>query len=456
MNWIKTLFFLFLSITVIAQSEDKSSLLKALKGGKTEGYFRSFWMYTDNTDDLKDYNALAVGGKLKYETGKWKGFSIGAATYVSINTGISDMSETDEQTGRLSRYELGLFNNMDPAQREIVLLGEAYLKYNTKSTELTVGRMLLKTPFLNPEDGRMIPTLEQGIWFKNQSLKHYTFQLGVLNAIAPRSTDRFYSIEHSLGTYAVGRNNDGTTSGYSGNSNSDYMAIGAIQAKYKGINIQLWDYYLDNIFNTAYLEANGKTAILSSKLNLLYGAQYLRQDKVGNGGSSTDGERYFDQDESNVFGAKLGVDYNRYEIVLAANHITDDGRFLFPREWGRETLYTFQKRERTEGQSDATNVLLTIGKKHELKSGAKIDWSIGYGKYYWQDVKDAEDNKYAVPSHDQLNVDVFYHFAGLLEGLQVEFLATWKPGFGETYDNPNFILNKVDMTVYQVILNYKF
>lgn len=455
----KTTFFTLFLLSILPflglSQTDTNSILHAFKKGKSEGYFRAYGMTTDNASNYKDFSAVAVGGKLKYETAKWNRFSIGAAMYVSSNTGITDMTERDDATQNLSRYELGLFNNSDPSQREIVLLGEAYLKYTSKKSELTIGRMLLKTPFLNPQDGRMIPTLEQGIWFKNRSLNHYTFQGGVLNAIAPRSTNRFFSIEHSMGTYPVGRNPDGSGSGYFGNTNTDFMAIGSVKGKYKHLEWQAWNYYLDNVFNMGYLLAKGSLDI-SAKNKWLWGAQYIRQDRVGNGGNENTAWSYFNQSKSNVYGLQTGVKRGGYLFMVSGNHIDDEGRFLFPREWGRETLFTFQKRERTEGQSNATNLLVELGKKHELKSGAAIDWKLGWGRYWWQDVLNAEDNKYAIPEHDQINVDIFYHFSGALKGLKSEFLVSWKPNNGETYGNPNFIVNKVDMAVYQIILNYEF
>ena len=449
-------FFIFFILPILSFSQtDTNSILNAFKQGVTSGYFRAYGMTTDNASNYKDFGAVAVGGKLKYETAKWNRFSIGAAMYVSANTGLTDMTERDETTQRLSRYELGLFNNLDPAQREIVLLGEAYLKYSSKKSELTMGRMLLKTPFLNPQDGRMIPTLEQGIWFKNQSLKHYTFQAGVLNAIAPRSTNRFFSIEHSMGTYPVGRNPTGAASGYQGNTNTDFMAIGSVKGKYKHVEWQAWNYYLDNVFNTGYLLVKGDKE-LNANYQWLWGAQYIRQDKVGNGGNDRAELSYFDQSNSNVYGLQTGLKRKGYQLMFSGNHVDDAGRFLFPREWGRETLFTFQKRERTEGQSNATNLLVEVSKKHLLESGAVIDWKVGWGRYWWQDVLNPEDNKYAIPEHDQINVDIFYHFSGVLKGLKSEFLVSWKPNNGETYGNPNFIVNKVDMAVYQVILNYEF
>ena len=66
--------------------------------------------------------------------------------------------------------------------------------------------MKINTPLINPEDGRMIPTLVQGLWYKHKTATQNFFQFGILNQIAPRSTGEFFGIGESIGTYNVGRN----------------------------------------------------------------------------------------------------------------------------------------------------------------------------------------------------------------------------------------------------------
>ena len=65
----------------------------------------------------------------------------------------------------MNRYEIGLFDIEDPSnKKDIDRLEELYLKYNFKNATITVGKQLINTPFINLQDGRMRPTVVEGVW----------------------------------------------------------------------------------------------------------------------------------------------------------------------------------------------------------------------------------------------------------------------------------------------------
>lgn len=450
--WLSLIALAHLTFASAQDSEQKPNADR----GQVSGYFRSYLMGTDNAADLKDYFAFANGGFLKYQSPSYKGFRVDIGGYVSINSLGNDLSERDSSTGRLSRYELGLFNNLDPSQQEVAILGEANLSYQYSSGILRLGRFTIKTPFMNPQDGRMIPTIQQGLWWKQSLGSHHLVEVYGINAIAPRSTDAFFDIGRSIGTYPMGRNVDISPGDYGeGKTESDFVLIGHYRTQYQGLKLDLWNYHVDNVFNLSYAQLGWDKALPSHHKVSLAG-QYLYQNRVGQGGKADPSLRYYQQESAQVWGLKAAHQYRSNSFSIAYNRVADAGRFLFPREWGRESLFTFQKRERTEGQADAHNLLLEFAKQHDFGKQGQLRYKLGYGFYQWQDVKDAAKNKYGIPAHDQLNIDVFYNFTGKWKGLQLEFLMAWKPNRGEDYDNPKFIHNKVDMAVYQLILNYRF
>jgi hypothetical protein len=51
-----------------------------------------------------------------------------------------------------------------------------------------VGKINLNTPFLNPQDGRMRPTIEEGVWLSIKESKKIGFNGGWIWKISPRST----------------------------------------------------------------------------------------------------------------------------------------------------------------------------------------------------------------------------------------------------------------------------
>ncbi|GEM_PF-4658560 len=52
--------------------------------------------------------------------------------------------------------------------------------------------------------------------------------------------------------------------------------------------------------------------------------------------------------------------------------------------------------------------------------------------------------------------DIRYSFAGMLKGLDAQFLFVGKLNNGEIYNNNKFVINKVKMQVYNFVLNYHF
>ncbi|MFZ1516917.1 MAG: hypothetical protein WAT21_16035, partial [Saprospiraceae bacterium] len=80
--------------------------------------------------------------------------------------------------------------------------------------------------------------------------------------------------------------------------------------------------------------------------------------------------------------------------------------------------------------------------------------AIGY--FELPDVKDFKLNKYGMPSYFQLNAEVRYVFSGKLQGFELYALFVSKIKNGTTYDNPRYTINKVEMNLYNLVMNYRF
>lgn len=443
------LLFFFYFTSLLAQQD---STKKALQY-HVYGYWRSAFIATDNQDNLKDWYALATGGLLKSEVNYKNKIILGAGYYTSYNLNIQDITARDQASGKHSRYEAGLFDVTDRSKREIHLLGELYIKFKHKKHQLTLGRMKLKSPLLNGQDGRMIPTLTQGIWYQNQLHKHLKLQTGWLTHIAPRSTSSFYSIASSIGRYSNGKNPDGSNAQYRDQLSSKGLGIFALNYSTKKWEIDFWNFYTENIFNTAVLDAIYKININQSKLS--FAVEYIQQFKVNNGGNTHFDSQYFQTNQSRLFGGQVKwVTAKKWQLAFNMNRITSHGRFLFPREWGREFLFVFQRRERSEGSGNMNAWTITTKKQWLFKNKSKLDIQLGYGQYYRADVQDFAYNKYGVPANDQLNVDALYHFSGALKGFKLHFLVSRKRALGETYDQANIIINKNGMMNYNLFVNY--
>ncbi|MCF4101111.1 OprD family porin [Gillisia sp. M10.2A] len=440
--------FLFICSSQVSYSQNDTDTLKK---HDLSGAWRTYFMNTANNGNLKDFTALATGGNIKYEFALNKNLSFGIAGYTSINLGIQDLEIADAATNKLSRYEEGLFDRTNLDHKFLFLLGELYVNYKFRKQEINLGRMKLNSPFVNGQDGRMIPTLVQGVWYKNAENKDIKLQAGIINEIAPRSTGEFYKLGESIGTYAVGRNPDESNSGYAGNTHSNYMAIANTNVSFsKSIKAEMWNYFTHNISNTFYIKP-AYNITRSSKLEL----EWLHQNRVGDGGNKIDSLRYFSNSTADILGIKLQQEFPIATVSLSYNRIFSNGRFLFPREWGREFLFSFQKRERSEGSANNHALVMYIDKTVVLGKTSNLKSILSVGHHWKASVLNPEDNKYAFPDYKQINLDLFFN-STKLKNLKPELLLVSKFSNGDIPDNPNFIINKVDLFHVDFILNYYF
>ncbi len=436
-------------------SAGSKSVLNAFKNGIFQGHFRYFNMITLNENELSDYYANAVGGGLRFESGKFHNFQFTVSGFYSFNIGSSDMTKPDPKSGQLNRYEIGLFDLENPSDKKSIdRLEEFHLKYNYDKSFLVFGRQLLNTPFINLQDGRMRPTAVEGVWAEINEIKGIKIEAGWLYGISPRSTTKWYSIGKTIGIYPSGLNPDGTPSLYSGQIDSKGVALlGLNTAITKKVKIIVWNMLTENVFNTTMLQTdlsfpqeNNSTFITS--------AQLVRQDAINNGGNPNQSAAYFPKGANSLsFGAKIAWKNKIWETSLNYNRITARGRYLMPREWGRDPFFTFLPRERNEGFGDLDAIMVKLN-YNIPKSGFRTSLAAGY--YHLPDVKNFELNKYGMPSYTQINTDIRYTFTNTLKGLEAQFLLVAKVDNGETYGNSRFIINKVNMVQSNLVLNFHF
>jgi hypothetical protein len=431
-------------------AEDSSSLLFAFKHGKVHGNLRYFFMATENQDRLTDAHANAVGGGLFYETGAYKGFQMGVGGYFIYNIGSSDMTRIDPFTNTISRYETSLFDLENLANKhDLDRLEELYLKYNWGKSHVLVGKQLINTPFINLQDGRMRPTEVGGLYGEIFPGKRNKLEGGYLYEISPRGTVDWFGIGESIGIYSNGVNIDGSKGNYAHHIESKGIALlGYTHTLPKGHSLKLWNVYVDNVFNTTHAQYDTKHG------NWVAGIQYTEQHPVNFGGNEDPTKTYFDPSQmSRVFSTKLGWENNQLKTSLNYTRITGEGRYLMPREWGRDPFYTFMPRERNEGFGDVHAI---VGKISYLADVIPLKTSLSYGLFKLPDVKHVALNKYGLPSYNQLNLEFTYEFENFLEGLELQALYVHKSNQGETNGNEKYIINKVNMSNYNFVLNFHF
>lgn len=431
------------------------NLLHAFEQGHFHGHFRTFFMATDNARQLSDYHAWAAGGGLHFSSAAWHGVSFGIGGVFNFNLASSDLGAKDPTTGASNRYEIGLFDVENAENREdLDRIEEIWLRYQWKKSRLTLGQQSVQTPFVNYQDGRMRPTAESGVWAEVNEWKNTKIEGGWLWKISPRSTVRWYSVGESIGLYPKGLNPDGTGSGYPENLESRGIALlGITRQLGKHTKIQVWNQTVENIFNTAFVQTDGAFPLQNGH-KMLAGLQYTHQNALADGGNEDATKTYFQKGrQSNVVSGQVGWSHGQWQALGAYTRITADGRFLSPREWGREPFYTFMPRERVEGSGDSHSVTGRV-RWHDKKQ--KLNIEAAYGHFYLPDIQNPVLNKYAFPSFRQVNFDVRYAFGGMFEGLRAQVLYVWKGHLGEAPGDDRSVINKVDVSHFNLILNYTY
>lgn len=463
---LATTFSILLFSIVYAQSEkpkavDTTSLATVLRGGHFNGKVRIYGMATQNLGKLADNAAIAVGGSLHYESPVlWQRLSFEMGGMFIYNLASTDLGKPDTTTQVKDRYEIALFDLENPANRtNLDRMDEFNVRFHFfKKSKLTLGRQDINTPLINLQDGRMRPSLMSGLWFNIADIKNSTLQGGWLWSAAPRSTVRWFTAANSIGVYANGVTKTGEKAAYFMNLASKGVFVMGLNSKFnQNWKLSAWDYCIENISNTVFLQTDFEHPLSKNQGNGLKfkaALQVIRQDAINNGGNTDAKKAYVERgSKTYVFGGRMGFATAQTQFLLNHTRITADGRFTFPREWGRDPLLTFMQRERNEGAGDVNATNFVIIHENKAKNGQLM---AGLGYYRMPDVKNFRLNKYGLPSYLQLNMSAKYQFDGFLKNLNLEILIVHKWNKGALYDDDRYRINKVDMTNYNLILNYGF
>jgi len=432
-----------------------TSIKDFMKQSEWHFHSRTFFMATLNEGKSKDDYTLAQGAGIGLLTAPIKGFQLGVSGYFIFNLASSNLEKPDPITGLSNRYELGQYDlNNHLNKKDLDRLEALFLRYTYRKQSITVGRMELQTPFMNMQDGRMRPTIEEGVWLKLSPHKKITINGGYIWSVSPRSTIEWFKISESVGIYGQGVNTDGTKSNHKNNIESKGFAMLNLSVKpTKNLEINIWDGYFDNVMNTALIEIKNEHVISKNQLKLYEHIMYIHQNAVGNGGNGNQSKTYINKGaQANVISGRIGIKNKKLDWNVNFTHITKDGRYLMPREWGRDPFYTFIARERNEGMGNvnafSTNFAINLLKQ-------KLKPSVGYGYYKLADVTDYKMNKYGMPSYHQLNISASYNFVNFWKGLEIRVLCAGKLNADNNVIAPKYYYNKVNMINFNFIIDIK-
>ena len=417
------------------------------------GRFVTRGMTTLNAGELTDYGVVVSSLDLKivYKPADWLFIKTTGAGL--INYGTNNLLITDPITGSGPMYESNLWHPRNMTGTSEFILPELSLLFNHKSHSLEVGRFVKNTPLIKGEKWPF-PTSLQGLWYNLETKKGWKFQAGLVNRIASRFIGEFQKLGNSIGQANVGVGLDGNKSLYYQNTSSDYLGIFNVTwQKQDEIKVQFWNYYVENISNSMFLET---TIQLSKENGLSLSAQGLLQQRIGDGGNANPDLRYFTDKHSNSFGLRLDKKGKSDLIELNFNSIGSAGRVLLPREWGVEPFYTLQRRARIEGSGNATSVML---KYQRIVANEKRRFVLtsSIGSHSLTNPKeDYAANKYTQPSNVNLDFAVKYVPLHVLKGASLELFVLHRFLNEDIANEPVYIINRVNFTQFDLTFNYTF
>ncbi|UCE85393.1 MAG: OprD family outer membrane porin [Deltaproteobacteria bacterium] len=247
---------------------------------------RTYYLYADDDIDGETRAAWAIGGSIDVRSGWWRDTLRVEAEFFSSNrlTGDKDRGGTEL---------------LKPVQRSFHKLGQANLKLRRGDHKLTLYRQRIDLPYVNGNDSRMVPNTFEGYSFESVG-PTLSAGAGYLTRIKRRDSDRFIPMSEAAGVDAK----------------RGMAAVGARYTPAETIAAGVFNYYVPDVLNILYAEAEWRTRI-AKRVDVKLGAQFTDQRSVGDDlltGSAFD---------TRVGGARLAVGY-RGGIAQAAFSITSD------------------------------------------------------------------------------------------------------------------------------------
>ena len=266
---------------------------------------RTYWFDGDSFG-LDEPRALTTGGSLSYQSG-----------YIADFFQLRGVLYTSQPL--YANADAGDTLNLSPQGDGITTLGQINGRLKFAGQELTAGRQLVRTPYVNPMDDRMIPLTFEGVVLLPEDKDGRTFDyiLSYLSRYKPRNIGSFISFSEGLG---VEQNEGVLITGASHNS--------------KSWNYGITNYWIKDTLNTAYgeidylLPSSGGDEGLSFRI----GANFIDQRTVG--ADLIAGAPY----ETYQASARLVASYQNFVLTGAVSQTGNQASIEKP--FGYSTSYT--------------------------------------------------------------------------------------------------------------------
>jgi len=357
--------------TLLSASEELSTVnqfTKMFTDGKVSGEVRTVYAgYDMKAKGTEDNYATALGGMLKYELARYKGFGAGMAVTTSYDLGFAT-GDKEKQNSELSSSD-GDYTN----------LTEAYLDYIYNDLTLRVGRQVVDTPLADSDDARMIQNTFEA-FMAYYELNEFSFTLGYLN--------RWQGVDTGL--------EDGWIDAKVDDTDGDGVAL--VGVTYSGlVDANAWYYNVDEGFDAYYLDVSYNYEY-SENISVGLSTQYLSENEKSKSGI-----------EADIYGVMAEVSLYDFGVNLAYNYgDRKDSKTSFA-GFGGGTLFTSMDTMTLDGiieDREVESIMASLS--YSMKN---FDFSYAYGDF--QGKKNSDGDKAHIVEQ---NFGVEYNFNDKFSG----------------------------------------
>lgn len=428
------------------------SLQDFLQKSHLHGHIRNYWMATVNEGDLKGYWSNATGGAIELHTPELYGLELGMKGIFTYKTFSADLLEEDPIVGKSAKWEKELYDVSRPEEgKDLDRLEELFVRFNFSNSFVEYGKIDINTrPLFLRRDGRMKPFAYRGFWSEWEELKHQKITLGWIDGVSPRGMTEWFSIEEAIGLNNNGFEPNGDKAHY--HESAEMKGIGVIGYEnevIEGWKWQLWNHYFHHLTNMLWLQSDYQ------KENWHLGLQYVHESAAEFQSELDYDHRYMQPDEkANVMSLLMARKLGKFRLSASYLHAFDTGRFLFPRELGREDFYVSQPRAWIDGFGDLDVWMFRLKSKDWLLKNLDLD--VRLSKTMTSGMDDYQFNKYNVPSFYQLTTMADYKFHNHLEGLELVLLYIYRGSEKDLDLEPADVFYRTNFHHFNLIANINF
>ena len=345
-------------------------------------YSRSYWLDLRKLDG-SDAEALTTGGYVSYQSGY-------ADDLLQLRAVLYTTQPLYAPQGA------GATLNLTPDGDQITTLGQANARLKLLGQELSAGRQLIRTAFINPNDNRMIPITFEGLFLVPERRKDLAldYVASYLWRYKPRDSEQFISFSEPLGV-----------------SEDEGVLINGVRHRSPSFNLGAVNYWIKDTLNTAYGEADYLLPFGGGSGGPSYRVGINDLDQRSVGADLIPGAPFNTYQAS----ARLVTSYQGFVLTTAISTVGDGANIRDP--YGNLPVYTSLHQASFErAGEEAYLVTLSYDCARLGIDGLKLlaGWGQGFDAINPQ-------TKAPFPDRDVLNLRLDYEpHGGALEGLRVQ------------------------------------